>query len=1012
MSLRIAVDEHAGGLVFSGQELKGTLHVTTTSVLTFTSVSILLRGTSKTKFTRTKIEFGAHHGKIGVKPKVETFEQRILLLNTIFRMVRSIDGQIMQLDPGTHEFPFRFTLPYQLPPSANPAYGCRIRYRLKALVERPELLKMNLKSMYELKVGGYETGAPAVHALLHSTRCMTAHQSGARKYLGNTGNLVAKLIVNNPCVRMDQPFHVKVHISNQTSGQTVSAVRLHLIETYQVFAEGESDSSTRENSWSKTPVDISPGGNCSLNFTPKIGDKWKVCPSVASTLICIRHTLELQVCVASKFSIDLRVRLPIRLFHDDSWNPTAAPPLPPSASIQSSVSIRSAISPTVHAIAASSLSSHSLAPNADAATPSTSFATEMLLSNGSSYSGEVLRGKPHGQGILTCKTHQFVGLFQNGDAVDGVQLDNESESDPIAAQPELHAAAIATTVKYDGGALVQHLLQICPSCNLPPPPALQPVIGPGWNGTCDTSAWVHTINSRQSVDEFSQKPLLSFLCQYCPVFDAAIFHAAFDHFGLSSSQKLVDDASEQEALEYFVASGVLLSIGTSSINFYCVTVNLDEAETGIIAGSQPRFITDRHYDIHPGSADASEADVFSQSTADYADENFETPLVPDAVVAIAGATLICLHNLSRLIMRSLPATIAALPDPWSGFAEQASGISGDADLFAKFLCTLAQLLPLLSSRRDILANIAKSLDESFDTCVALLFCGLPSVSMNILLPLATAVMADSCNVDNSARLCLLSLGVHALILNGCLADALTMLKCAKLLNDTLPDDSLCQSKWLFAIALHQERKVFQDYAGCEEVASRCLAQKSLHPHARILVSLIQLSVKPVMLKLSGSTGVSRSFSWPVHLQLIDKFSLPIPLLLMYECCSSQFIEQIPTSAPDFHFYQEKCVQIVAACFSLRLPKIAVAALFNLKAAWIHEHAVCARILASIVDVCRTLEFQSVLLQAYDAFVFFSRRNQVSLFACKLYIPLFDVHFYRFFMAALFQFATQQTILMH
>ena len=51
--------------------------------------------------------------------------------------------------------------------------------------------------------------------------------------------------------------------------------------------------------------------------------------------------------------------------------------------------------------------------------------------------------------------------------------DNESENDAAAAQPELHTAAILATMKYDGGSLVQHLLEICPACNLPPPPALQ-----------------------------------------------------------------------------------------------------------------------------------------------------------------------------------------------------------------------------------------------------------------------------------------------------------------------------------------------------------------------------------------------------------------------------------------------------------------------------------------------------------------------------------------------------------
>jgi hypothetical protein len=993
MSLRITVDEPAGGFVFSGKELKGTLHVTSPSVLTFTSVSILLRGTSKTKFSRTKIEVGAHHGKIGIKPKIEHFEQRILLLNTICRMVRPVEGQIMQLDPGTHEFPFHFMLPYQLPPSADPVYGCRIRYRLKALVERPELLKMNLKGLYELKVGGYETGAPAVHALLHSNpsgRSVSAHQSGARKYLGNTGNLVAKLIVDNPCARMDQPFHVKVHISNQTSGQTVSAVRLHLIETSQVFAEGESDSSVRENSWSKTPVEIAPGGNCSLNFTPKIGDKWKVCPSVASTLICIRHVLELQVCVASRFSIDLRVRLPIRLFRNDHWNPVVTPASAPVSSVQSSVPSNSLTSRTVHAVPASSLSSRSPAPNADAvtsmATPpavgSISSVTDLVLPNGSSYTGEVLMGKPHGQGTSTSNTHQFVGLFQNGDAVDGVQLDNdvdgvqldnESENDSVS-QPELAtASAIVATIKHNGGSLVHHLLEICPEFNKPPPPALQPIIDAGWNGTCDISSWVHTASSERLIGDLSHNPLLSFLCRYCPMFDEAIFRAAFDHFA-SASQGIAGDASEQQTLEHLLADGGVSSIGTPSMPFYCTTVNLDEVETGIITSSQPCSLADAHYDIDSGSADASEADAVSPPADEAELRVVEVPPIPDAILAIADATLACLHKLSGLIMQSVPASIAAAQNPWNVLAEQASD---NASLFAKFLSSLAKVLSLLSSHKDCLEKIADALDKSFETCAALLLCGLPSVTMKFLVPLASAVMSDLCGTDASARLCLLSLGAHALILNGCLADALAMLKCAKVLNDALPEDSHTQSKWLFAFALHHERKAFQDYGGCEEVASHCLAQKSLHPHARILFSLIQLSVKPVMLKLSGSTGDSRSVSWPVHLQLVDKFSLPVPLLLLFECCSSQFIGQMPSSAPDILSYQEQCVTLVATCFSLRLPKLAVAAMFNLKTAWKHDHAVCARILASTVDICRALEFQSLLLQAYDAFIFYARRNEVS-----------------------------------
>ena len=40
--------------------------------------------------------------------------------------------------------------------------------------------------------------------------------------------------------------------------------------------------------------------------------------------------MQLLVCVASTFSIDLRVRVLIRLFHNDNWSPSAARTTPHS----------------------------------------------------------------------------------------------------------------------------------------------------------------------------------------------------------------------------------------------------------------------------------------------------------------------------------------------------------------------------------------------------------------------------------------------------------------------------------------------------------------------------------------------------------------------------------------------------------------------------------------------------------------------------------------------------------
>ncbi len=60
------------------------------------------------------------------------------------------------------------------------------------------------------------------------------------------------------------------------------------------------------------------------------------------------------------------------------------------------------------------------------------------------------------------------------------------------------------------------------------------------------------------------------------------------------------------------------------------------------------------------------------------------------------------------------------------------------------------------------------------------------------------------------------------------------------------------------------------------------------------------------------------------------------------------------------------------------PKMVVAALVNLKTAWPQDPAVCARVLASTVDVCRAFEFQLPLLQVSDAFTFYARRNEVRM----------------------------------
>jgi hypothetical protein len=462
-------------------------------------------------------------------------------------------------------------------------------------------------------------------------------------------------------------------------------------------------------------------------------------------------------------------------------------------------------------------------------------------------------------------------------------------------------------------------------------------------------------------------------------FDAAIFRSAFDDLA-SLSQDAAAGASEEDTLELLIASGVVVSIGTAAAPVYCTNVNLDEPKDVRMQPGPQRPVLQQHCDVQPDSADvcAPDADVSAASSVDPAPFKAEFPTISDAVHAVAAAVLACLKNMSALVMQALPSEIAALPSPWRALDEQAAGITRSAALFAKFLCTMSRMLPTLSSRSEHLLRVANALNTRFEICGALLLCGQPSVAMNALVPLASAAMDDSCGVGDSARLTLLSLAAHALILNGCLSDASTLLRRAALLNDAVPDDSNTQSKWLFAVALHHERKVFQDYGGCEDVSARCLALKCLHPHARILISLMQLSVKPVMMKLSGSSHASRSFAWPVYLQTVDKFVLPAPLLLLFQCCASQFTQKPSPSPADTLAYQEHCVTLVKASFSLRLPKIAVNALFNLKTAWAQEQVVCARILASVADVCRALEFQALLLQAYDAFMFFKRRIQVRI----------------------------------
>ncbi|CAO1409816.1 unnamed protein product [Diamesa serratosioi] len=123
---QIKFDNNPRGIFTSGQSLTGTVVLSLDKVRKFRGFLLTIEGVAKCKWTEKK----------GGGKSAHTETDRDDYLNTILYLLRSSEGQKIELSAGTTKYNFSCQLPQDLPTSFEAKYG-RIRYSVHVVLHRP-----------------------------------------------------------------------------------------------------------------------------------------------------------------------------------------------------------------------------------------------------------------------------------------------------------------------------------------------------------------------------------------------------------------------------------------------------------------------------------------------------------------------------------------------------------------------------------------------------------------------------------------------------------------------------------------------------------------------------------------------------------------------------------------------------------------------------------------------------------------------------------------------------------
>ena len=285
---------------YPGELVQGTIHLNVTTPTHIDSVRLLVEGSEKTHFTKTKQYNTTVDGKTTTHSVKHNYDEH----RVFFTRVVNLLSTKSTLQAGVFVFPFQFVLDHHLPGSCSIGFGSStgdVTYKLFVQAIVPGFFKANLEHTQELRVV-QPLRQLAVATQTFKEENVTFLCCIPKGRVTVSANLAKNVYYPNETVE------VKLQVNNSESKVNLKACSLELIQTVTLYAKGEEEALSKNIAKTKSPQ-IAAGEVCDRTIQMLL-------PSIieASTdSMIVKCSYELVVRLSVPWSPDVVITQPVQI---------------------------------------------------------------------------------------------------------------------------------------------------------------------------------------------------------------------------------------------------------------------------------------------------------------------------------------------------------------------------------------------------------------------------------------------------------------------------------------------------------------------------------------------------------------------------------------------------------------------------------------------------------------------------------------------------------------------------
>lgn len=224
-------------------------------------------------------------------------------------------GTKVQLNGGTHEYPFQLRLPATLLPSGTflgefPDLG-EIEYTLTAYLDNSSsALSFNKTQSMKLTMGGFSQPLASLHALRQSSAAFSRRAAKSFLLSGKDETLQVTARLPRKAFFKGEQVSVEVAVNNRST-KDIKSIELELKSERSLQACGKTFTGTSTTNFASDSVAIPAGGSVSHTCSAKLPSPQET--SVESRHITCRFFILVHVIPKALFATRLTIALPITL---------------------------------------------------------------------------------------------------------------------------------------------------------------------------------------------------------------------------------------------------------------------------------------------------------------------------------------------------------------------------------------------------------------------------------------------------------------------------------------------------------------------------------------------------------------------------------------------------------------------------------------------------------------------------------------------------------------------------